>query len=189
MHWYPVLPHRPDAVPSSSAHHALGAPQTYPPPPAISLRDKRTFVAVIEGVARSSASIHPTPRARSLQSRHCSRLTEVPKKVEQHIKPKGARWIPVRLAAIPHRWRVNPSVGNTAGDAPVKLLAYQSSAALLQSDPSNQVRKQSSPNTHLTWAACTPYRAHQDPGSLESMLAIMSSRAHRIAGSREDDDE
>ncbi|KAJ7631768.1 hypothetical protein B0H17DRAFT_1150163 [Mycena rosella] len=203
---------------------------------------------------RSSKVLHDLP--------HCSRFTEVPKKVEQHIKPKGTRWIPVRLAAIPHRWRVNPSVGNTAGDAPVKLLAYQSSAALLQSDPSNQVCKQSSPNTHLTWAAwyiktpsatqrstlqdlscplilnqdfgtgckthffvqvpspacrvvgaynypdfhqdhpdnepstasclhrsITPYRAHQDPGSLELMLAITSSRAHQIAGSREDDDE
>ncbi|KAJ7664782.1 hypothetical protein B0H17DRAFT_1143628 [Mycena rosella] len=80
----------------------------------------------------------------------CSRFTELPNKVKQHIKPKGARWVSVRLAGIPHRWRVNTSIGNAAEEAPVTLIA---SAALLQSDPSNQVRKRSSPNTHLTWAA------------------------------------
>ncbi|KAJ7653004.1 hypothetical protein B0H17DRAFT_1147192 [Mycena rosella] len=35
----------------------------------------------------------------------------------------------------------------------------------------------------------TPYRVRQDPGSSESMLAIMSLRADHITGSREDDDE
>ncbi|KAJ7674107.1 hypothetical protein B0H17DRAFT_1140763 [Mycena rosella] len=121
-----------------------------PSSPIAPMQDKRTFVAVIQGVARSSASIHLTPWARSLCSRRCSRFTELPNKVKQHIKPKGARWVSVRLAGIPHRWRVNTSIGNAAEEAPVTLIA---SAALLQSDPSNQVRKRSSPNTHLTWAA------------------------------------
>ncbi|KAJ7691618.1 hypothetical protein B0H17DRAFT_1133694 [Mycena rosella] len=79
---------------------------------AISLRDKRPFVAVIEGVTRSSAS------------------------TSSRKVPDGYRFVS-RLFCI-GVWR---------------------------------------------------YRARQDSSSLESMLAIMSSRAHRIAGSREDDDE